>query len=187
MTAPPDVAGLCKRLRLEATEQTGDWAILLFDAADALEAMAKERDLLKATVERLRDTFFELGQLKADVERLERNYDFLGATLKEQIAEREQAESALALAQRERDYMTNAGVIECAVRNKAVSEYMDHWEGRTLKAESELAALKGQTCQTCHFCLVESGGAMKQYCQLHDMSSDALGNRCGRWAKRETP
>jgi len=41
----------------------------------------------------------------------------------------------------ELDYLTNAGVIECAARNKAVSEYMDHWEGRTLKAEAEVARL----------------------------------------------
>lgn len=44
--------------------------------------------------------------------------------------------------QREVEYLTNAGVIECAVRNRSVSEYMNHWEDRTLKAESQLTALR---------------------------------------------
>lgn len=44
--------------------------------------------------------------------------------------------------QREVEYLTNAGVIECAVRNRSISEYMNHWEDRTLKAESQLTALR---------------------------------------------
>ena len=34
------------------------------------------------------------------------------------------------------------GVIEIAIRNPNVSSYMNHWEGRALKAESEVAALR---------------------------------------------
>lgn len=34
------------------------------------------------------------------------------------------------------------GIIEVAVRNVNVSSYMDHWEGRALKAEAELARLR---------------------------------------------
>jgi hypothetical protein len=34
------------------------------------------------------------------------------------------------------------GIIEIAVRNPNVSEYMNHWEGRATKAEAEIAALQ---------------------------------------------
>ncbi len=44
--------------------------------------------------------------------------------------------------EREIEILTNAGVIECAVRNKAVAEYMRHWEGRTLTAEGQLVVAK---------------------------------------------
>lgn len=40
--------------------------------------------------------------------------------------------------QRELDHFTKSGIIEVAVRNPSVSEYMDHWEGRALKAEAAL-------------------------------------------------
>jgi hypothetical protein len=35
------------------------------------------------------------------------------------------------------------GIIEIAVRNPNVASYMDHWEGRALRAEEENAELKG--------------------------------------------
>lgn len=34
------------------------------------------------------------------------------------------------------------GIIEVAVRNPSVSEYMEHWEGRATKAEAEIASLQ---------------------------------------------
>jgi len=48
--------------------------------------------------------------------------------------------------QRDVDYLTNAGVIDCVIRNQSVSDYisMEHWEGRTLKAEAERDALREQ-------------------------------------------
>ena len=39
----------------------------------------------------------------------------------------------------ELDHFTKFGIIEVAVRNPSVSEYMEHWEGRALKAEAEIA------------------------------------------------
>lgn len=36
------------------------------------------------------------------------------------------------------DMLTRGGVIEVAVRNPSVAEYMEHWEGRAEKAESGL-------------------------------------------------
>ena len=38
--------------------------------------------------------------------------------------------------------MKTAGIIEVAVRNPSVSEYMGHWEGRAEKAESRFGELK---------------------------------------------
>ena len=36
------------------------------------------------------------------------------------------------------------GILEVAVRNQSVSHYVNHWEGRATKAESEVAALKAR-------------------------------------------
>jgi hypothetical protein len=47
----------------------------------------------------------------------------------------------------ELELFRTAGIIEVAVRNPNVSSYMDHWEGRTLKAESELATLRARLTQ----------------------------------------
>jgi hypothetical protein len=38
--------------------------------------------------------------------------------------------------------MKTAGIIEVAVRNPSVSEYMAHWEGRVEKAEPRVGALE---------------------------------------------
>jgi hypothetical protein len=46
------------------------------------------------------------------------------------------------LAQIEEQWKT-WGVVEIAVRNPSVSEYMNHWEGRATKAEAENEDLKG--------------------------------------------
>jgi hypothetical protein len=40
--------------------------------------------------------------------------------------------------------MKTSGVIEVAVRNPSVSEYMAHWEGRAEKAEARVAALEAK-------------------------------------------
>jgi len=42
----------------------------------------------------------------------------------------------------ELDHFANSGIIEVAVRNASVSEYMHHWEGRAEKAEAEIARLR---------------------------------------------
>ena len=43
----------------------------------------------------------------------------------------------------ELDHFKNSGIVEVAIRNASVSEYMRHWEGRTEKAEAELARVRG--------------------------------------------
>jgi len=52
---------------------------------------------------------------------------------------REQAEAPTELEalQAENHLLKTAGIIEVAVRNPNVSEYMRHWEGRAEKAETE--------------------------------------------------
>lgn len=42
------------------------------------------------------------------------------------------------------DYIKSLGVIELAIRNRSLSEYMEHWESRATKAEREIAALKSE-------------------------------------------
>jgi hypothetical protein len=44
----------------------------------------------------------------------------------------------------ENDMLTKAGIIEVAVRNPSVSEYMEHWEARALKAEDRAAGLESR-------------------------------------------
>jgi hypothetical protein len=52
-------------------------------------------------------------------------------------------EAEAKLAQIEQQWET-WGIVEIAVRNPNVSEYMNHWEGRTTKAEAENDKLRGQ-------------------------------------------
>ncbi len=40
------------------------------------------------------------------------------------------------------EHFTKSGIVEIAVRNSSVSDYMAHWEGRTERAEAELIALR---------------------------------------------
>src|SRR5215510_11981436 len=53
----------------------------------------------------------------------------------------------LRAAQELADVLENSNIIEIAVRNKtrSVSDYMNHWEGRALKAEAELERLQAAT------------------------------------------
>jgi len=44
----------------------------------------------------------------------------------------------------ELDLMKTAGIIEVAVRNPNISDYIEHWEGRAEKAEAELALLRAK-------------------------------------------
>jgi hypothetical protein len=41
-------------------------------------------------------------------------------------------------------FMKTCGVIEIAVRNPSVMEYMRHWEGRAEKAEAEAARYRDE-------------------------------------------
>jgi hypothetical protein len=52
--------------------------------------------------------------------------------------------------ERELDHFKNSGIVEVAVRNARVLEYMRHWEGRAERAEAErdalAKALRGMRC-----------------------------------------
>ena len=52
------------------------------------------------------------------------------------------AQSRIAELEAELHTMKTAGIIEVAVRNPSVSEYMGHWEGRAEKAEAGVGELK---------------------------------------------
>ena len=43
----------------------------------------------------------------------------------------------------ENETLTTAGIIEVAVRNPSVADYVQHWEGRTTEAERKLAEAVG--------------------------------------------
>lgn len=59
----------------------------------------------------------------------------------------ERAAAALdvgAKATAEVEMLTKAGIIEVAVRNPSVADYMKHWEARALSAESKVTALEAR-------------------------------------------
>lgn len=43
--------------------------------------------------------------------------------------------------QKELEHFTSSGIIEVAIRNASVSDYMRHWEGRALCAEKDATRL----------------------------------------------
>jgi hypothetical protein len=45
--------------------------------------------------------------------------------------------------------LTRGGIIEVAVRNPNVAEYMRHWEGRAEKAEAALLSERNRTIAEC--------------------------------------
>jgi hypothetical protein len=55
---------------------------------------------------------------------------------------REEAALEIVRLRAELEQWTTWGVIEVAMRNPSVSEYMRHWEGRATKAEAERDALQ---------------------------------------------
>jgi hypothetical protein len=52
--------------------------------------------------------------------------------------------SELELLREEVAFMKTCGVIEIAVRNPSVMDYMRHWEGRAEKAEAEAARYRDE-------------------------------------------
>lgn len=51
-------------------------------------------------------------------------------------------ETALTESRAENEQWRTWGVIEIAIRNPSVAEYVEHWEGRTEKAEAECERLR---------------------------------------------
>jgi hypothetical protein len=43
---------------------------------------------------------------------------------------------------RDSEMLRHDGIVEIAVVNQSVSDYIEHWEGRTMKAEAEVDALR---------------------------------------------
>jgi hypothetical protein len=182
---PTDVAGLVERLRTWSRDGAipGDTQEDLEWAADALEALAQERDVAVFNLQSMANF---TDQLKADVSRLTRERDEAVALVAGyrrsfggHVYLKNEDYAALALAQRE---------LESAVKMR------DAWqvrhqvvEDRWKMAESELAALKAQTCKTCQHLFRSPDQSVRDYCEEHECNCEVVGHRCGRWAKRETP
>ena len=49
--------------------------------------------------------------------------------------------------QRLRDILYYSGIVEIAAHNNRVTEYMFHWEGRTLEAEAEVEKMREQNAR----------------------------------------
>ncbi len=65
----------------------------------------------------------------------------LGQDLARRLSEAEASNEAL---ERENNHLTSSGVIEVAIRNPSVSDYMSHWEGRAEAAETALQASQAE-------------------------------------------
>ena len=68
--------------------------------------------------------------------------------LPEVPAKLEPAEARIKMLEAELHMMKTSGIIEVAVRNPSVSEYMNHWEGRAEAAEAKLARLERDLSRT---------------------------------------
>lgn len=70
-----------------------------------------------------------------------------------------------------RHQMATFGIVELAIRNPNVSSYIAHWEGRTLKAESQLTAHKAA--------LVKANKLLHDFeAAQRPHGSDRFGNAC---------
>lgn len=87
-------------------------------------------------------------------------------------------------------------IVEAAVRSPSISDYVEHWEGRCLKAESDLAARREQRCETCRHQTIHPYRSNDPFCALTRMTDGVhptvttvpcrfLGGGCLAWARRE--
>jgi chromosome segregation ATPase len=95
-----------------------------------------ERDALRdaARMQAISDSE-RITALRAEVTRLSEGMAQWRYDCDKAIAERD-------IAQREVDHFKNSGIIEVAIRNASVAEYMRHWEGRTERAEKDIRSLE---------------------------------------------
>ena len=93
-------------------------------------------DMIQATLESA------LAAAQAEGENLKARIYFLEQANSILARQRDEAEADLAAAREEIAQWQTWGIIEIAVRNPNVSSYMEHWESRALKAESEVARLQ---------------------------------------------
>ena len=69
------------------------------------------------------------------------------------------------------------GIIEIAVRNPSVANYMEHWEGRAIKAEQALAALEAENKRLQNPVTLTDTLTHSRTCSAgHDLDSDCT---CG--------
>ena len=80
-------------------------------------------------------------------------------------------------------------IIEAAIRSPSIAHYMSHWEGRCLKAETALAAVRGRVCGTCRYTF-EPSDCERLSCELASTDvtyiyCETFGFTCGAWAAKE--
>lgn len=74
----------------------------------------------------------------------ERDHAAMIDTMRALVAERDAAIQRAEAAELELHTLTTAGIIEVAIRNPSVMEYMKHWEGRAERAEAEITQFCAQ-------------------------------------------
>jgi hypothetical protein len=100
-------------------------------------------------------------------------------TIPDELPAQGQQLSELETLRAELHLMKTAGVIEVAVRNQSVSEYMKHWEGRATKAESRIEALDAENARlrAAHLTIIQSAPTLQYAIQT---SRDALYQKEGK-------
>lgn len=76
----------------------------------------------------------------------------------------------------ELEHFKSSGIVEIAVRNSRVAEYMSHWEGRATKAEAELAALRAERYSLLGK-ITDHNNALQAQCGVGDQEAVACGYR----------
>ena len=104
----------------------GELVLSYHGIADAIIAAMPDYDAQQARITKL-EAARDLGIIEGDV--------VAQLLVVAQQAQIERLEAELHM-------MKEAGVIEVAVRNSSVSEYMAHWEGRTEKADARIKELE---------------------------------------------
>jgi hypothetical protein len=128
-----------------------------YDHVEYIRADAAEAKL--ATCEKYRDAYAECDRIGTQAVRdLEvrlakahekeiavwsENYAAMERKLEAARADTKKAEAYAEELEKELRLMKTAGIVEVAVRNPSVMEYMKHWEGRAETAEATLAEIEG--------------------------------------------
>lgn len=88
------------------------------------------------------------------------------------IAEELEAADTITALRAERDFLLTCGVIELAVRNPDVMEYVKHWEARAEAAEAEAARLTAENLRLNDLCRDLSHGLVNSEAEVARLMAD---------------